>query len=151
MTDPHCGPRAPSHSDTPETENAHSARPRRFVDPSTGPHAQRPKNATADRRAKRGWDSGLLDVPECFEARPLILADFPRSPRRRAQLHSREKEKAVAQAIPLLGAAGGATINLLFMDHFQHMARGHFIVRRLERAYGKELIRETYQRMASRN
>jgi len=60
-------------------------------------------------------------------------------------------EKAVAQAIPLLGAAGGATINLLFMDHFQNMARGHFMVRRLERAYSKELIRETYQQLASRN
>ena len=60
-------------------------------------------------------------------------------------------EKAAAQAIPLLGAAGGATINMLFMDHFQNMARGHFIVRRLERAYGKELVRETYQQLASRN
>jgi hypothetical protein len=60
-------------------------------------------------------------------------------------------EKAAAQAIPLLGAAGGATINLLFMDHFQSMARGHFIVRRLERTYGKELIRETYRGLASRN
>ena len=60
-------------------------------------------------------------------------------------------EKAAAQAIPLLGAAGGATINLLFMDHFQSMARGHFIVRRLERTYGKELIRETYQGLASKN
>ena len=60
-------------------------------------------------------------------------------------------EKAAAQAIPLLGAAGGATINLLFMDHFQNMARGHFIVRRLERSYGKELVRDAYQQMASRN
>ena len=60
-------------------------------------------------------------------------------------------EKAAAQAIPLVGAAGGATINLLFMDHFQNMARGHFIVRRLERSYGKDLIRETYQRLASKN
>jgi len=60
-------------------------------------------------------------------------------------------EKAAAQAIPLLGAAGGATINLVFMDHFQNMARGHFIVRRLERTYGKALIHETYQRLASRN
>ena len=60
-------------------------------------------------------------------------------------------EKAAAQAIPLLGAAGGATINLVFMGHFQNMARGHFIVRRLERTYGKDLIHETYQRLASRN
>jgi len=60
-------------------------------------------------------------------------------------------EKAAAQAIPLIGAAGGATINLLFMEHFQNMARGHFIVRRLERTYGKNLVQETYQRLASKN
>ena len=45
-------------------------------------------------------------------------------------------EKAAAQAVPLLGAIGGAAINTLFIDHFQDMARGHFIVRRLERAHG---------------
>ena len=60
-------------------------------------------------------------------------------------------EKAAAQAIPLLGAAGGATINLLFMDHFQCMARGHFIVRRLERVHGKEPVRDVYRQLASRN
>ena len=60
-------------------------------------------------------------------------------------------EKAAAQAIPLLGAAGGATINLLFMDHFQNMARGHFIVRRLERTHGKEAVREAYRQFAARN
>jgi len=60
-------------------------------------------------------------------------------------------EKAAAQAIPLLGAAGGATINLLFMDHFQNMARGHFIVRRLERTHGKEPVRDAYRQLAARN
>jgi hypothetical protein len=60
-------------------------------------------------------------------------------------------EKAAAQAIPLLGAAGGATINLLFMDHFQNMARGHFIVRRLERAHGKEPVQDAYRQLAARN
>ena len=59
-------------------------------------------------------------------------------------------EKAAVQAIPLIGAAGGATINLLFMDHFQNMARGHFIVRRLERTYGVEPIRERYRRLSTR-
>ena len=29
-------------------------------------------------------------------------------------------------------------INTLFIDHFQDMARGHFIVRRLERALWRE-------------
>lgn len=53
-------------------------------------------------------------------------------------------EKAAAEAIPLVGAVGGATINLLFIDHFQDMARGHFTVRRLERRYGEEAVRALY-------
>lgn len=53
-------------------------------------------------------------------------------------------EKAAAQAIPIIGAAGGALINTIFIDHFQDMAKGHFIIRKLERIYGQELIKETY-------
>ena len=56
-------------------------------------------------------------------------------------------EKAAAQAVPAIGAAGGAIINTLFIDHFQDMARGHFIVRRLERKYGKKIVEETYKRV----
>ena len=56
-------------------------------------------------------------------------------------------EKAAAQAIPLIGAAGGALINTIFIDHFQNMARGHFIIRRLERQYGKELVRQEYDQL----
>lgn len=55
-------------------------------------------------------------------------------------------QKLAAQAVPLLGAAGGGTVNVLFMNHFQQMARGHFIVRRLERAYGAELVKAEYER-----
>lgn len=54
-------------------------------------------------------------------------------------------EKAAAQAVPAIGAAGGAIINTLFIDHFQDMARGHFIVRRLERKYGTKIVKETYK------
>jgi hypothetical protein len=53
-------------------------------------------------------------------------------------------EKLVAQAVPVAGAAGAALLNLVFMDHYQDVARGHFIVRRLERAYRPELIRTAY-------
>jgi len=56
-------------------------------------------------------------------------------------------EKAAAQAIPAIGAAGGAIINTIFIDHFQDMARGHFIVRRLERKYGSEIVEETYKKI----
>ena len=54
-------------------------------------------------------------------------------------------EKAAAQAIPAIGAAGGAIVNTLFIDHFQDMARGHFIIRRLERKYDKEIVEEAYK------
>lgn len=56
-------------------------------------------------------------------------------------------EKAAAQAIPALGAAGGALINTLFIDHFQDMARGHFIVRRLERVHGSQTIQKLYAQL----
>jgi EcsC protein family len=56
-------------------------------------------------------------------------------------------EKVAAQAVPIVGAAGGLVINVLFIDHFQEMARGHFIVRRLERTYDSQLVREEYERL----
>ncbi len=58
-------------------------------------------------------------------------------------------EKAAAQAIPAVGAAGGAIINVLFLDHFQDMAHGHFTVRRLERRYGSSAVRAAYGALPS--
>lgn len=52
--------------------------------------------------------------------------------------------KAAAQLVPIIGAIGGAAVNTVFIDHYQDMARGHFIVRRLERFYGEELVRNYY-------
>ena len=57
-------------------------------------------------------------------------------------------EQAAAIAIPIIGAATGGTINYLFMDHFQSMARGHFAVKRLEKKYGTELVKKTYDELA---
>ncbi len=56
-------------------------------------------------------------------------------------------EKIVAQGVPVIGAVGGAAINVAFVRHFQSMARGHFIIRRLERGYGEAVIRESYDRI----
>src|SRR4051812_30505022 len=53
-------------------------------------------------------------------------------------------QKAAAQMIPVIGAAGGALINTVFISHYQDMARGHFTVRRLERKYGPQAVREAY-------
>jgi hypothetical protein len=54
-------------------------------------------------------------------------------------------EEVAAKAIPIIGAAGGGIINILFIAHFQDMARGHFIVRRLEARHGTERVRSIYE------
>jgi hypothetical protein len=54
-------------------------------------------------------------------------------------------EKVAAQAVPIVGAVGGALVNTIFMDHFQDIARGHFIIRRLERYYGPEEVQRQYE------
>lgn len=56
-------------------------------------------------------------------------------------------EKAAAELVPIAGAAGGLTLNVLFARYFQSLAEGHFTVRRLERKYGSKLIREEYERV----
>lgn len=60
-------------------------------------------------------------------------------------------EKLAAQSLPAIGALGGASVNWLFMEHYQQMARAHFTVRRLERLYGKESVREHYARIVKEN
>jgi EcsC protein family len=53
-------------------------------------------------------------------------------------------QKVAVQALPIVGALGGAAVNYAFIEHFQDIARVHFTVRRLERIYGKERIRSEY-------
>ena len=57
-------------------------------------------------------------------------------------------DKVAAGAVPVIGAAFGATINVIFMDHFQKIAKGHFALRRLERTYGRASIRAHYSSLA---
>jgi hypothetical protein len=54
-------------------------------------------------------------------------------------------EKVVAEAVPIVGAVGGGAINLVFINHFQDVAHGHFAVRRLERKYSEDVVREEYE------
>jgi|CXWL01.1.fsa_nt_gi hypothetical protein len=83
--------------------------------------------------------------------RGLVEEGAPAIVRLIAQLATRfgvnVSEKVAAQAVPVIGAAGGVVINVLFIDHFQEMARGHFIVRRLERTYEPDLVRAEYERL----
>ncbi len=58
-------------------------------------------------------------------------------------------DKAAAQLVPAVGAASGALVNGIFMQHFQAVAGGHFTLRRLERKYGSEVVEAAYAAMAS--
>ena len=53
--------------------------------------------------------------------------------------------------LPVVGALGGAAVNVVFMNYFQELARGHFAVRRLERLYGAEVVQREYERLADAN
>ena len=58
-------------------------------------------------------------------------------------------DKFAAGAVPIIGALSGATVNVIFMDHFQKIAKGHFTLRRLERTYGSAHIRQHYATLAA--
>lgn len=53
-------------------------------------------------------------------------------------------EKFATGALPIAGAIGGGTINLIFINHFQKMAEAHFSIRQLEKKYGEEIVRQKY-------
>ena len=47
----------------------------------------------------------------------------------------------------VVGALGGAVVNYAFIEQFQDTAKGHFVVRRLERKYGADVIKAEYERI----
>jgi EcsC protein family len=87
-----------------------------------------------------------IDKGAVREGAPLLLRFL-------AQIASRfgvvVSQKFAAQAVVVLGAAGGAAVNFAFIEHFQNLARGHFTVRRLERVYGCDTVHAEYQRLKS--
>jgi hypothetical protein len=91
----------------------------------------------------------VTEAAEFIAEKGLTEAGAPAIARLIATIASRfgitVSEKAAAQAVPLIGAAGGALVNTLFMDHFQNMAHGHFTVLRLERQYGAQTVRLAYE------
>ena len=98
--------------------------------------------------ARAALARAVSDAAEHLAAKGLSSKGAPAIVRLITQIASRfsivVSEKAAAQAIPLVGALGGAGINTLFIDHFQDMGRGHFIIRRLERHHGQGEVRRLY-------
>ena|ERR1700677_4030519 len=59
-------------------------------------------------------------------------------------------EEVAAKAVPVVGALGGSVVNVIFISHFQDMARGHFIIKRLEAAHGPAQVRAAYDQIPPR-
>lgn len=55
-------------------------------------------------------------------------------------------EKAMATAVPVIGAATGALINAAFSNHYQSVARYHFGLRALEQTHGPAAVEEAFRR-----
>lgn len=93
--------------------------------------------------------TAMTDAAEYLATHGVAQKGAPALVRLTAQIAARfgipVSEKILAQSVPVIGALGGAGINLLFMDHFQNLARGHFIVRRLERKYGSDGVERAYR------
>jgi hypothetical protein len=89
-------------------------------------------------------DTGYWTARLLLQGRPVVrlFADVAT----RYGLHI--SEKLALQAIPLVGAAGGAAINSLFLDHYTVLARVHFTLRRLERRHGTARVREAAECIA---
>ena len=58
--------------------------------------------------------------------------------------------KFAGQAVPVAGAAAGGLVNYAFTTHYQEKARGHFIIRRLERTHGEAVVQSLYEKLAGR-
>ena len=102
--------------------------------------------------AVRGMLAKTVTEAARFVAERGILAEgAPVLVRFIAQVASRfgivVSQKLAAQALPVIGALGGAAVNYAFMDHFQEVAQAHFLVRRLERIYGQDTVRAEYERL----
>lgn len=57
-------------------------------------------------------------------------------------------QKLTFQGVAIIGAVGGAAVNLAFIEQYHGLARGHFTVRRLERVYGAEAVRAEYDQLS---
>ena len=116
--------------------------------------------ALADRRSGKRADLGYYatrsmlahltaDITAIIVQRQTVDPTSPVATRIASEIASRfgiaVSERVAASALPVIGALGGATVNMMFTTHFQQIAEGHFIIRRLERRYGRDVIRNLHR------
>jgi hypothetical protein len=66
------------------------------------------------------------------------------------QFGIRVTEKLIVQMAPIVGAAGGAGLNVMFNQYFSTAAKYHFGIIRLEKEYGVIEVQKSYSSQAAR-
>lgn len=97
----------------------------------------------AEQTSKQVVKEGSKQMVE--NTAPKVLAEFINAIAKRLGITL--TEKSAAQVVPLIGAISGATLNIMFTDYYQDMARGHFIIKRLEQRYGADFIKEQFDKI----
>jgi hypothetical protein len=95
----------------------------------------------------------VIEVAELAIDKTAVRESVPAAARLVSQIAARfglvVSEKVMAQAVVVVGALGGAAVNLAFTEHFQNLAQGHFTIRRLERLYGADAVHAEYNQVKS--
>jgi hypothetical protein len=115
--------------------------------------------STGDDAAEKGYfaarvamSKAVSDATSFIAANGLSQHGAPPLVRLITQISARYSipvsQKFAAQAIPVIGAASGALLNGLFINHFQDMAQGHFVIRRLEKIHGPEAVQSVYRELS---
>jgi hypothetical protein len=117
-----------------------------------GPGPKDDAAETAYYAVRIGLAKALTEAAEYIAAKGVAEEGAPVVIRLIARIAARfdlvVSEKLAAQAVPLIGAVSGVAINVLFMNSFQRVASGHFVVRRLERKYGPDTVKAAYEAIA---
>jgi hypothetical protein len=119
-----------------------------------GPAPADDASETAYYAVRIGLAKALSEAAEYITAKGITEEGAPVVLRLIARIAARfdvvVSEKVAAEAVPDIGAASGVAINLLFVTSFQKIASGHFVVRRLERKYGLDVVKSAYEEIAKR-
>ena len=82
-------------------------------------------------------ESSYFSARLVMQGRPMamLLADVAR------RFGVTLSQKFALQAVPVIGAVAGASLNSAFLSHYRELARAHFTIRRLERRFGEATVR----------
>tara|TARA_R110002049_G_scaffold151160_1_gene314715 strand:+ start:30696 stop:31559 length:864 start_codon:yes stop_codon:yes gene_type:complete len=94
---------------------------------------------SANNYLKKNGVEGLEDM-SMYNTNPVLMMIGLIATRLTIQI----TEKFISRAVPIIGAASGGALNYFYIEHYQKIARAHFIVRRLERENNKDIVKKAY-------